>query len=283
MSLPAYATRGQKATWLGLRAFGAVACFFLAAPILAYMPLSFNSGGFIYYPLEGYSLRWYVEFFNSQFWIASVKNSLIIGTATTLLATILGTFAALGLWHSSFPGRRFVIALLISPMIVPVVVTAIGLYFVFAPIGLTNTYAGMIAAHTMLASPFVVLTVGATLSTFDATLLRAAGSLGAGPVAAFRRVMLPLILPGVISGALFAFATSFDEVVVAIFIAGPEQRTLPKQMFTLMNDNISLTITAVATMLTVVSIVLMTVMEALRRRSEALTKGSAGGLKISRV
>jgi putative spermidine/putrescine transport system permease protein len=270
MALPAYATRGQKVTWLGLRVFGTFACFFLAAPILAYMPLSFNSGGFIYYPLEGYSLRWYVEFFHSQFWIASVLNSLLIGAATTLLATILGTLAALGLWHSKFPGRRFVIALLISPMIVPVVVTAIGIYFVFAPLGLTNTYAGMIAAHTMLASPFVVLTVGATLSTFDSTLLRAAGSLGAGPVAAFRRVMLPLILPGVISGALFAFATSFDEVVVAIFIAGPEQRTLPRQMFTLMNDNISLTITAVATMLTVVSIVLLTVMEALRRRSEGL-------------
>jgi putative spermidine/putrescine transport system permease protein len=165
-----------------------------------------------------------------------------------------------------------VLALLISPMVVPVIIVAVGVYFAFAPLGLTDGYAGLILAHTTLAVPFVVVTVLATLSGFDRTLIRAAESLGASPVATFRRVTLPLILPGVLSGAVFAFAASFDEVVVALLMAGPGQRTLPRQMFAGINDNISLTIAAAATMLIAISLVLMIAVGALRRRSERLRR-----------
>jgi putative spermidine/putrescine transport system permease protein len=155
-------------------------------------------------------------------------------------------------------------------MIVPIVITAVAMYFGYNMVGLTNTYLGMILAHTTLATPFVVITVTATLSNFDRSLLRAAAGLGASPVTVFLRVMLPLIAPGVISGALFAFFTSWDEVVVVLFLASPEQRTLPRQMFSGIREQISPTITAAATFLVVVSALLMLVLELLRRRSERL-------------
>ena len=157
-------------------------------------------------------------------------------------------------------------------MVVPVIIIAVGVYFAFAPAGLTDGYTGLILAHTTLAAPFVVVTVLATLSGFDRTLLRAAASLGARPLTTFRRVMLPLILPGVLSGAVFAFAASFDEVVVALLIAGPGQRTLPRQMFAGINDNISLTITAAATMLIGISLAFMVFVGWLQRRSERLRR-----------
>jgi putative spermidine/putrescine transport system permease protein len=274
MALPANATYGERLAHWGLRVFAALAVLFLIAPIVAIVPLSFSSGGFLHYPLPGLSLRWYGEFFTSQFWLPSLWNSLIVGVAATVSATALGTLAAIGLWRARFPGRGLALAVLISPMVVPIVIVAVGVYFAFAPLGLTNNYAGLILAHTALASPFVVVTVFATLSGFDVTLLRAASSLGAGPLRAFFKVMLPLILPGVASGALFAFATSFDEVVVALFVTGPGQRTLPRQMFAGINDNISLTITAAATILIAVSVLLMLAVEALRRRGERLRVGS---------
>jgi putative spermidine/putrescine transport system permease protein len=163
----------------------------------------------------------------------------------------------------------------LSPVVVPGVITAVGLYFFFAPIGLTGSYLGLILAHTALATPFVVITVGATLQSFDMNLARAAASLGASPLYTFRRVILPLILPGLASGALFAFATSFDEVVVVLFMAGPEQRTLPREMFSGIRENISPTITAAAVILTTVSVILLATMEGLRRRNERLKGNNA--------
>jgi len=265
-------TFGQRFTAGGLAVLTALVLAFLVAPILIIIPLSFSSGSFLYYPLPGLSLRWYQDFFTSTFWLPSVWNSLIVGISATLLATMLGTLAALGMWRARFPGQKLILALVISPMVVPVVIIAVGVYFAFAPLGLTDGYAGLILAHTTLAVPFVVVTVLATLSGFDRTLLRAAASLGARPVTTFRRITLPLILPGVASGAVFAFAASFDEVVVALLIAGPGQRTLPRQMFAGINDNISLTITAAATMLITISLLLMVAVDALRRRSERLRR-----------
>jgi putative spermidine/putrescine transport system permease protein len=265
-------TVGQRVTDAGLGVLTALVLLFLVAPILIIVPLSFSSGSFFHYPLPGFSMRWYRDFFTSSFWLPSVWNSLIVGSVATLSATVLGTLAALGIWRSRFPGQALVLALLISPMVVPVIIVAVGVYFAFAPLGLTDGYAGLILAHTTLAVPFVVVTVLATLTGFDRTLLRAAASLGATPVTTFRRVTLPLILPGVLSGAVFAFAASFDEVVVALLMAGPGQRTLPRQMFAGINDNISLTITAAATMLIAISLVLMIAVGALRRRSERLRK-----------
>lgn len=266
----ATATLGERLTGIGLVVLTGAVLVFLVAPILTIVPLSFSSGSFFYYPLPGFSLRWYQDFFTSPFWLLSLKNSLIIGISATVLATTLGTMAALGIWRARFPAQALVLALLISPMVVPVIIVAVGVYFAFAPLGLSDGYLGLILAHTTLGVPFVVITVLATLSAFDRTLLRAAESLGASQLATFRRVMLPLILPGVASGAVFAFAASFDEVVVVLLMAGPAQRTLPRQMFAGINDNISLTIAAAATMLIAISLALMIVVGALQRRSARL-------------
>jgi putative spermidine/putrescine transport system permease protein len=262
---------GRAALW----AITLAVLLFLVAPIAAIVPLSFSSGAFLHYPLPGLSLRWYREFFASPFWVGSVVNSLIIGAGATVLATTLGTLAALGLWLARFPGRRLVLAVLIAPMVVPSVVAAVGLLFAYAPVGLANTHAGMILAHTALASPFVVVTVSATLAGFDRTLLRAAAASGAGPARSFRRVVLPLIAPGVAAGALFAFAISLDEVVVALFLAGPGQRTLPRQMFAGLNEQLSLAIAAAATLLIALSILLMAAVWWLRRRSDRLAGAAA--------
>jgi putative spermidine/putrescine transport system permease protein len=267
------ATLGERLTGIGLIGLTGAVLLFLVAPILTIVPLSFSSGSFFYYPLPGLSLRWYQDFFTSSFWLSSLKNSLIIGISATVLATVLGTMAAIGIWRARFPTQALVLAMLISPMVVPVVIVAVGVYFAFAPLGLTDGYTGLILAHATLGVPFVVITVLATLSAFDRTLLRAAESLGASQITTFRRVMLPLILPGVASGAVFAFAASFDEVVVVLLMARPAQRTLPRQMFAGINDNISLTIAAAATMLIVISLMLMIAVGALQRRSVRMRQG----------
>jgi putative spermidine/putrescine transport system permease protein len=267
------ATLGERVTGIGLNVLTGAVLLFLVAPILTIVPLSFSSGSFFYYPLPGFSLRWYEDFFTSAFWLSSLKNSLIIGVSATILATALGTLAALGIWRARFPAQALVLAILISPMVVPVVIVAVGVYFAFAPIGLTDGYLGLILAHATLGVPFVVITVLATLSGFDRTLIRAAESLGASQITTFRRVTLPLILPGVASGAVFAFAASFDEVIVVLLMAAPGQRTLPRQMFAGINDNISLTIAAAATMLIAISLALMIVVGWLQRRSARMRQG----------
>lgn len=244
--------------------------FFLMAPIIAIMPLSVNSGQFLTYPLQGFSTRWYEAFLESPRWMSAVKNSLFVGSISTLLATTLGTLASLGLVRATFRGKALIMAIVLSPMIVPVIITAVGFYFFFAPLGLTSSYTGLILAHTALATPFVVITVSATLQGFDMNLAKAAASLGAHPTTVFFRIILPLILPGLASGALFAFATSFDEVVVALLVAGPQQNTLPREMFSGIRENISPIITAVATILTLMSVALLASLEALRRRGERL-------------
>jgi len=268
-------TVGERLGHLLLWATSIVVLLFLLAPIVAIVPLSFSSGSFLTYPLPGFSLRWYVEFFTSERWMTALANSLVIGGAATALATFFGTLAALGLSRARFPFKPLVMGLILSPMIVPVVIVAVGLYFFFAPLGLTNSYTGLILAHTALAVPFVVVSVSATLEGFDLNLARAAASLGAAPVTVFRRVILPLILPGVASGALFAFATSFDEVVVVLFVGGPEQRTLPREMFDGIREHISPTITAAATVLIAVSVLFLVALEGLRRRNERMRGGEA--------
>jgi putative spermidine/putrescine transport system permease protein len=254
----------------GFRVFCGVVLLFLVAPILAIIPLSFSSSSMLMFPLPGLSTRWYASVLTSDRWLPSLRNSLLIGTTATTLATILGTLAALGLNRGRLPFKPLILGVLLSPMIVPSVITAVGIYFFFAPLGLTNSFTGLILAHTALASPFVVITVNATLQGFDVNLSRAAASLGAGPIRAFFRVILPLILPGVLSGMVFAFATSFDEVVVALMLAGPDQRTLPREMFIGIREQISPEITAIATVLIIFATALLLTMEALRRRVRRL-------------
>ncbi|MGD9743325.1 MAG: ABC transporter permease [Parvibaculaceae bacterium] len=270
MAVPAYATPVERAWYYIFRAICAAVLLFLIAPILVIMPLSFNPEPYFTYPLPGLSLRWYEDFFGSARWLDALKSSVIVAVCTTILATTLGTTAALGLSRAKFPARSVVMSILISPMIVPVVITAVGMYFFYAQIGLINTYLGLILAHTALATPFVVIVVTATLMGFDHSLSRAAQGLGAKPMTVFFKVIMPLILPGLISGALFAFVISFDEVVVVLFIASPEQRTLPKQMFSGIREQISPTITAAATLLILFATVMLTTVELLRRRSERL-------------
>jgi putative spermidine/putrescine transport system permease protein len=270
MALPPYASPLQRVWHYAFRLFCGLVFLFLVAPILAIVPLSFNQEPYFTYPMPGWSLQWYVEFFTSAQWQLAFKNSVIVGVSSTLLAAILGTTAALGLSQARFPLKGLVIATLISPMVVPIVITAVGMYFFYARLGLTTTLPGIILAHAALGLPFVVITVTATLAGFDQTLVRAGQSLGAGPTRVFFTVTLPLILPGVISGALFAFATSWDEVIVVLFLAGTPQHTLPRRMWSGIRELLSPTILAVATILVVLSVLLMIATEMLRRRSERL-------------
>ncbi|GHC32936.1 ABC transporter permease [Aidingimonas halophila] len=277
MAIPSYATRSERIWHYVFRGLCALIFLFLIGPLLIIIPLSFNAEPYFTFTREmlsfdpaGYSWRWYEDFFTSSRWLNSIKNSFIIGICSTLLATVLGTLAALGLSSRHMPARGLFMALLISPMIVPLIISAAAMFFFFSKIHLAQTYLGVILAHTVLGIPFVVITVTATLSSFDTTLIRAAHSLGASPQRTFFKVILPLVTPGVVSGALFAFITSFDEVVVVLFVAGPGQRTMPIQMWSGIREEISPTILAVATLLVILSILLLTTLELLRRRSERL-------------
>ncbi len=261
-TLPASRT-GRALLW----AVSALVLSFLMVPLLVIVPLSFTSGTILTLPLPGLSLRWYGELAGSAPWRTALLNSLFAGGIATVVATTLGTLAALGLARTEFRGKSLLMGLLISPMIVPVVIVAAGAYFFLLPFGLTNSLLGLALVHAALGAPFVLVTVSATLANLDPSLPRAAAGLGASPAVAFRRVTLPLIAPGVFSGALFAFITSFDEVVVALFLTGPTQRTLPRQMFDGLRDNISPTILAVATLLIAVAVLLLAAAEFLRRRS----------------
>ena len=275
MPVPSYATTPEKVGHWFLRGYVILVLLFLVAPILAIMPLSFNSETFFSYPMPGYSLKWYQDFFTNPRWQSALRLSVLLASLTTILATALGTLAALGLSRANIPFRASIMAVLISPMIVPVIISALGMFFFYSSWGLTATIPGLVLAHTTLATPFVVITVTATLTSFDKTLMRAGASLGASPATVFFKVVMPLILPGMISGALFAFVTSFDEVVAVIFIAGPEQRTLPRQMFSGIREQISPTITAAASVLIVFSTLMLVTIELLRRRSERLRGATA--------
>lgn len=259
----------NPSAWL-LNAVCCLVLAFLVLPIVAIVPLSLNGGSFLVYPLEGVSLRWYEEVLTSRRWLNALGNSLVIGLPATVLATVLGTLAAVGLNAARFPGKAVIGAVLISPVVVPVIITALGVYLFFAPLGLANSHLGLILAHAALGAPFVVVTVAATLAGFDVTLIRAATSLGAPAFTVFRRVTLPLILPGVASGGLFAFAASLDDVVVVLFLGGPAQRTLPRELFDGVREHVTPAITVVATLLVVIASLMMLAMEALRRRSERL-------------
>jgi putative spermidine/putrescine transport system permease protein len=268
MAAPAHATRIERVAHLALRVFAGLVLVYLVAPVFVVVPLSFTSSQLLVFPMPGWSLQWYRDFFTNPLWTGALANSLFVGVIVMFVATALGTLAALGLHGSRSNWKALVLGLLVTPLAVPVVIVAVAIFYYFASLALVGTYIGLIMAHTVLALPFVVITVSATLQGFDPNLTRAAASLGATPAHAFRTVTLPIIAPGVVSGALFAFVTSFDEIVVALFLASPQQRTLPRQIFSGVSENISPTITAAAVVLLVVSIVLMAAMELLRRRGE---------------
>ncbi|TXH69522.1 MAG: ABC transporter permease [Thiothrix sp.] len=294
MNLPIYASTGQKVWYYSFRVICGLIFFFLIAPILIIIPLSFNATDFFTFTPEmlrlqpeGYSLKHYQDFFTNNDWQNAMRNSLKIAPVATLIAVVLGTVAAIGLSQSHVPFRRAIMATLISPMIVPLIISATGMYFFYARLGnyMVDSlgmnaniveYIKIVLAHAALGIPFVIITVTATLVGFDRSLTRAAASMGAGPVRTFFKVQMPLIIPGVISGALFAFITSFDEVVVVMFVGSAKNKTLPWQMFTGLREQISPTILAVATILVVLSVMLLVTLELLRRRSERLRGMSPG-------
>lgn len=255
-----------KMTAAALAVFGSTVLIFLAAPTFAIAPLSFNSASFLTYPLAGFSLRWYQELWSSPQWHQALTNSLHVAAVTTLVATPMGALAALGLMGLRPGIRTPVMGVLLSPMIIPTIVTSVAAYFLYAPLGLTASLSALILAHIVLSTPFVVVVVLAALQGFDANLLRAGASLGATPSRVIFTVLLPMISPGVAAGAVFAFMTSFDEIVMALFLTGPGQRTLPLQMFDGVREQISPTLLAVATLFSLLSVLLLGVAELLRRR-----------------
>ena len=263
---PLYFTLLDKLGWWLLRILCVAILGYLLAPILAIIPLSFSSSSFLIYPIPEWSLRWYDNLFTAPAWSNAVRNSFIVAPSATVIATILGTLAAVGLNSADFRFKGALMAILIAPMVVPVIVIGVATYLYFSPLGLSDTYIGLIVVHAAMGAPFVLTTVLATLSNFDHNLVRASLSLGETPFNSFMRVTLPVIAPGVISGALFAFAISFDEVVVTLFLAGAEQTTLPRQMFTGIRENISPTIAAVANLLTLFTTAMLLVLEWLRGR-----------------
>ena len=288
MALPIYTTPLQRLWHYTYLVICGMVLFFLVMPLIAVIPISFSSSPFLEFTPgmialdpEAFSLRWYrlligdcsdpgITTVCSDRWLIGAQNSLFIGIIATLLATTLGIMAALGLSRPYMPFRKVIMAIMISPLIVPLIITASGVFFFFAKLNLVATFIGLIFAHTILGLPFVVITVTATLVGYDHNLTRAAASLGGGPVRNFFKVEMPLILPGVISGALFAFITSFDEVVIVLFVGGPEQFTLPRQMWSGIRQEISPTILSAATILVIISILLLTTVELLRRRTERL-------------
>jgi len=289
MALPTYATTGQRVGYYSFLTYCGLVFFFLIAPIFIVLPLSFSASPFfeftrefMHFEPEAWSFRWYKQMLGicsqddvittvcTNKWMLGTRNSFIIGISATLLATALGTVAALGLSRPNMPFKAVMMAILISPMIVPLIITAAGMFFFYSKIGLTHSYLGLILAHTALGTPFVVITVTATLTGFDTNLIRASQSLGADTMRTFFKVIMPLILPGVISGGLFAFITSFDEVVVVMFVGSVEQITIPKQMWAGLRQETSPVILCMATCLVLLSIALLTTVELLRRRSERL-------------
>ena len=290
MALPSYSTPGQRTFYYLYLFFCGTVFFFLIAPLIAIVPISFSQSPFMVFTdgmlafppdPEAWSFRWYRYMVGictdknlttpcSNKWMVGTVNSFFIGFTATFIATALGTLAARGLSRPHMPFKGLIMSILISPMIVPLIITSAGMFFFYARYNLVYTFTGIIMAHVALATPFVVITVTATLVGFDMNMVKASQSLGANPTRTFFKVIMPLILPGVISGALFAFITSFDEIVIVMFMASLDQVTIPRQMWAGLRQEISPVILCMATCLVALSIGLLTTVELLRRRSERL-------------
>lgn len=261
--------RTSLARWI-LYVFVGLVILYLIFPILVVIPLSFSSAQYLTFPPPGFSVQWYHKFFSRSDWVGAAWLSVWIGLSVMVLATILGTAASLGLVRGRFRGRQSINTFLVSPMVVPSIIVAIGIYFFYARIGLIGHPIALIVAHTALAVPFVVVNVSATLYGFDERLEFAAMNLGANRWRTFWQVTLPIIRPGVMAGALFAFITSFDELIVALFVSGTGAVTLPRKMWDSIRFEIDPTIAAVSTILIVFTGTLFFSAELMRRRSERL-------------
>jgi ABC-type spermidine/putrescine transport system permease subunit II len=224
----------------------------LAAPSLVVIPMAFSDSVYMDFPSSGLSLQWFQQFFTDPQWQRATWRSLRIALAVTFVATSMATMAVLSLAKLKGPARRVAFSLIISPMIIPVIAYSIAIYGIYSKLGLIGTDIGLIVAHTVLAIPFPFLTIAASYANYDRTLSKAAASSGAPPYKSFFLITLPMIRPGIVAGALFAFLTSFDEVIVAIFIGGV-QSTLPKMMFDSIRFELSPVLAAIATLLILIT------------------------------
>jgi putative spermidine/putrescine transport system permease protein len=285
MAIHSYTGMGGRVWHYAYLSICAMIFAMLVVPILIIFPLSLNaepyfsfSEGMMRLDPSAFSTKWYEEIFGinttpgsrGQEWASSLRNSVSIALASTLLATLLGTTAAVGLSRAYMPGRRFIMALLISPLIVPIIITATGMFLFYSSVGLAYTYIGIVLAHTAIGAPYVIITVTATLVGFPEELIRASFGLGAPPSHTFRKIIFPLIAPGVLSGALFAFITSFDDIVLIYFLGNVEQRTIPMKMWSGLRESLSPNILAASSVLVVLAIAALLTAELLRRRTARL-------------
>ena len=252
-----------------LLAIGGLVVLFLVAPTLIVVPMGFSSSKILEFPPPGWSLEWYGKAFTSKEWTSGMWNSIQVAVITAILATIIGTLAALGLVRGRFPGRTLLNAVLLSPLIVPVIIIAIGMFSLYVRWKITGSLLGLVLAHTALAIPFVIISVSTSLRTIDRNIELAAQNLGANPVRTFRRITLPLVMPGVFAGSLFAFLTSWDEVVTAIFLTSTKFRTLPVVMWEQVREVVDPSTAAVATIVLAVTTGVLTLAFVVRRQAPA--------------
>lgn len=245
----------------------AVLLYLFFLPLLVVIPLSFNEGRFMTLPPKSYTLHWFKVFFSSSEWIEATIFSFEVAFTTMIVATILGTMASLALVRGNFRGKGFLNSLFMLPMMVPLVVTATALFLFFNRLGLTDTFFGLVLAHTVLAIPFVVINVKAVLQGFDRSLEQAAMNLGANPFKTFMKITLPIIRPGIISASAFAFIISWDEIVIAIFITGVRHYTLPRKMWENIRYSFNPILAVVAVLLASVSILFIIINQAARTSS----------------
>ena len=269
-----------------MRLFGIAVICFIAAPLLIVVPMSFSDAGSLQFPPTGYWLGYYEKFFTDPNWLRPTANSLVIATATTVLTMTLVVPACFALVRHRFAGKAFANLLLMMPLAVPHIVMAIGYYSYFGQVGLVHTHLGVILAHTCLSVPIAFLVLSANLKGFDRNLERAAISLGATPARTFLHVTLPILRPGLLVSALFAFIQSFDETVVAIFISGRDATTLPRKMFDSIREEADPVIAVVSTLLfaaVFVGLMLPYVWRALRRLARRCSNAARPATGIAQL
>ncbi len=240
----------------------------MVAPILVIIPLSFTSVSYFQLPLPGFSLKWYHSFIENSVWITTLFRSLNIAFFTAIISTIIGTMGAYAVVRMNFIGKKFFMALMVTPIIIPMIVVGIIIFKFFSTVQLTNTFTGMVLAHSVLAIPIVFITVTASLKGVDRNLELAAMGLGSTPIGAFLKVTVPLIKPALVSGLLISFITSFDEPVISLFIAGPETKTLPVFMFENIRTQVDPTIAAVSTTIIFFTVIVFFLQEWISIRAE---------------
>ena len=254
----------QAGAWT--KVFAALLAALVVIPVLAVVPLAFSQQSFVRLPPQSWSLRWWNTFFADPSWLRALLTSIEVAALSCLLSVAAGTSAALGLTRLRPRLRVFADALFLGPMVAPVIVLAVGLYALARAVGLVGSTLGMVLAHTMLALPYVILNVGVSIAALDPRLALAASGLGASPWRVFRTVTLPGILPGMLGGGIFAFVTSFDEVVLAVFLAGPSFKTLPVRIWEEVRVEYTPVVAVAATIMIVIAVLGLAVARLATRR-----------------